>query len=1089
MERDPEAENYVEKEKNRRERNFTKELGKEILKNPEIRDAEMQHEEDLVRIEAGVKRKHEEEEVDGGELMAGPGVQPGSASSSGVDQIMHPPPDLEGQLAAKRKAETGVEEIEMEANSERRRAEHRGAHGREPPPEPMIGAACRRYAAPGDLKAVDVSQNCGPPWVAPAERQRRLLDERSMDLRIDYDFSMASHQKRAIQEVLENEPFCLITSPERRMASVRQNMNEWKAAPGKIEEEKRRARAHLEFCAKLHKLQHDAGRYFMHEHPLGARSWQEASIVGVAQATGAQIIRMDQCRDGFTTINEGGVEIPAMKSARWVTNMAAARATMTGRYQGAYARATLPGSCGEESRTRKVKECPQGVCKAIVDAIRLQKQWDAAGLWYMGSLDGAAPDYGAAPPEENHEEELARAWDDITGIELDAGLVKAARAEEIQYYRAMGTYIKVPRAEALAAGIKPIDTRWVDTNKGDSTRVRVRSRLVAKQFNNGKGGEDLFAATPPIEALRAILSSAVSSERDKCLMSIDVSRAYMYAKAKGTTYIEIPPEDIETEEDKDKVGLLVRAMYGTRAAAQEWQDEFTQTLKEDGFIVGKSSPCLFWDDRRDIKVFVHGDDFLCSGSRKALEELRCTLGAKYKIKSEMIGEDMDLKKEMKVLNRTIKWVDNWGVTCEADARHAEIIIDQTGANDKTSLKSPWAKDDNSDFKREPGETDEQKRTDIARKKAEGKLGNKKDKRDSEVALDSTRATQYRALVARANYLAVDRVDLQFPVKELARKMSSPSETDWDRLVRLARYLRGRPRLVMGYPYQPEGDHVVAYTDSDWAGCRRTRRSTSGGCVSIGAHCLKAWSRTQAIVALSSGEAELYASVKGSAELLGIQAMLKDLGIDARADLLADASAALGIIRRMGLGKTRHVDVNWLWVQEKHKEKAIHYGKVKGEANPADLFTKGLGGDEIDKHVNALNGEFLYEFDSAALMTRDLHVIHNDLDVSRLKDELSKEYGIEGEYKAWVRTDLRANVYKGSMKGGPRWSDVQYRITADTDSQTILNVERAQDLDVEGVNRKIRGGARDLTTILLYSEKTDLRDSLIDQVSAEVPRRS
>ena len=50
-------------------------------------------------------------------------------------------------------------------------------------------------------------------------------------------------------------------------------------------------------------------------------------------------------------------------------------------------------------------------------------------------------------------------------------------------------------------------------------------------------------------------------------------------------------------------------------------------------------------------------------------------------------------------------------------------------------------------------------------------------------------TRYRALVARANYLVVERGDIAFYVKELARCMSSPSRQDWERLQRLARYLR------------------------------------------------------------------------------------------------------------------------------------------------------------------------------------------------------------------------------------------------------------------------------------------------------------
>ena len=66
--------------------------------------------------------------------------------------------------------------------------------------------------------------------------------------------------------------------------------------------------------------------------------------------------------------------------------------------------------------------------------------------------------------------------------------------------------------------------------------------------------------------------------------------------------------------------------------------------------------------------------------------------------------------------------------------------------------------------------------------------------------------------------------------------------------------------------------MEVYTDSDWAGCSKTRRSTSGGVIKIGSHVVKTWSRTQKAVALSSGEAEVIALVMGVSEAIGVQRM-------------------------------------------------------------------------------------------------------------------------------------------------------------------------------------------------------------------------
>ena len=64
-----------------------------------------------------------------------------------------------------------------------------------------------------------------------------------------------------------------------------------------------------------------------------------------------------------------------------------------------------------------------------------------------------------------------------------------------------------------------------------------------------------------------------------------------------------------------------------------------------------------------------------------------------------------------------------------------------------------------------------------------------------------------------------------------------------------------------YEYQEDPRKIVVWTDSDLAGCARTRKTTSGGVIMHGSHLVKSWSITQAVIALSSGEAEYYAMVK------------------------------------------------------------------------------------------------------------------------------------------------------------------------------------------------------------------------------------
>ena len=86
--------------------------------------------------------------------------------------------------------------------------------------------------------------------------------------------------------------------------------------------------------------------------------------------------------------------------------------------------------------------------------------------------------------------------------------------------------------------------------------------------------------------------------------------------------------------------------------------------------------------------------------------------------------------------------------------------------------------------------------------------------------------------------------------------------------------------------------------------------------------LKSWSRTQGSKALSSGEAEFYAEIKGVAESLGMQSLLADLGVTVTIEVITDSSAALGTASRIGIGKIKHLDVGWLWIQDLVKQGKI-----------------------------------------------------------------------------------------------------------------------------------------------------------------------
>ena len=109
----------------------------------------------------------------------------------------------------------------------------------------------------------------------------------------------------------------------------------------------------------------------------------------------------------------------------------------------------------------------------------------------------------------------------------------------------------------------------------------------------------------------------------------------------------------------------------------------------------------------------------------------------------------------------------------------------------------------------------------------------------------------------------------------------------------------------------------------------------------GLHCVKTWGSTQATVALSSAEAELYALTNGASQKLGVMTLIDDIGWTADTTPHTDASAAIGIVRRTGFGKLKHLNVKYLWVQDQLKGSNLSPKKILGTTNPADLLTKHL----------------------------------------------------------------------------------------------------------------------------------------------------
>ena len=188
-------------------------------------------------------------------------------------------------------------------------------------------------------------------------------------------------------------------------------------------------------------------------------------------------------------------------------------------------------------------------------------------------------------------------------------------------------------------------------------------------------------------------------------------------------------------------------------------------------------------------------------------------------------------------------------------------------------------------------------------------------------------------------LAQDRLDLGVAAVELAKTHGNSREGDNELLKRVARYLHGNPDHVQWYPLQEETNTVDLSTDADWATCREIRRSNSGGTVLLGNRLIAAWSRVQPRIALCSGEAELYAGLRGISETLGFVHMSREFHTQDWGRIIhrVDASACRAIMLRRGCGGLKHITVKSLWFQEAVREYLVTIERVLRDAMHAHVL--------------------------------------------------------------------------------------------------------------------------------------------------------
>lgn len=420
----------------------------------------------------------------------------------------------------------------------------------------------------------------------------------AMDLKNGWDFDRRDHRELARRRFEETKPGILIGTTMCTAFSSWQAVNHAKRDPDVVHREWVRAMVHLRFLCELYKEQYAQGRYFLHEHPTQATSWNQPCIKEILELPHVERVDGDRCQYGQKDPESGD---PVKKPTGWMSNAPRVLEALSDRCRGS------GGQCSRrEGGRHRVAEgkltattaiFPFKLCKAILKGYRRQLIED--GRLTLGVVGIQQPETELTDRqieqrccrllnlEVEHQVLLSEGEpqfkDAITGQVLRPDLVREARRREMEYFLKKNVWQKRPREESMRVqGKPPISCKWVDVNKGDDAAPNYRSRLVAREVRR-PWEEAIFAPTPPLESIRSVLSLAATdvygdkphvrdplSEQRTQVSILDISRAYFNAvmEGEGATYVELPHED--PDRAKGLCGLLNVHLYGTRAAAQGW---------------------------------------------------------------------------------------------------------------------------------------------------------------------------------------------------------------------------------------------------------------------------------------------------------------------------------------------------------------------------------------------------------------------------------------------------------------------------------------------------------------------------------------
>ena len=570
----------------------------------------------------------------------------------------------------------------------------------------------------------------------------------------------------------------------------------------------------------------------------------------------------------------------------------------------------------EASEAKQVRIDPDApIVESSTKAQRISSvvSWIAAAV---GASSARTKEGIDVPVEVNYDSEEYREelklsepiiWDLSREFPEDAQRVGMDR--EMNSMREFNVFSEVPIEQTTQQQRdSAIDLKWVKRWKTES---ELRMRLVARgcfQEASKLDSDNLYASIPSLVTLRLML--ALSIARGWSITLADISTAFLYALLTEEVFV-FPPK--EYYPSGNCLWRLNRAMYVLKRSPQLWQSHFAAVMRKLGFRRCKSDSNLYCHSSKNLYVLAYVDDLLIVGDPELQKAFLENLSKELLVK---VTGHLEPSKEVSFLGRKLK----------RNGDFIDIFMPQEYVEDLLKLYN------------------------MQKANPAPNTGSSALKRiqDADSPLSAADHATFRTCVGKLLWLAFVRPDISYAVKELSRDVKGPTMESLAKLKHLLRFLAGNKHSVLRLrPTETLADwksvlDIRCFVDSDWAGCNKTRKSTSGSIVQVLGCTVVHSSRAQATVALSSGEAELYAIGQGVNEAL----FLKNLILEAefarkvRIEAYTDSTAGKSMAIRFGSGKrTKHVELRYLYMQNLVQAGLLQVKKVSAKLNPADLLTK------------------------------------------------------------------------------------------------------------------------------------------------------